>query len=721
METGGRSVIANPGGHVPATARLGLLRMRLEKGPRGMDQMARAAQRFHDTVYRIMQEAHRAGLLTDEQMRLIAGNRDSYATFTPLEYVDTFVPSGIRHQAGTFKEVANPYISTVLKMLTMQRAIELQRAKQLTVSTLVAHFPAEIEPAETRQMPGGGKQPVPPKVKGQRQLMLRDAGKPVWFNVPAEIAEMFERAEVPLLRSIAELMGTPFRKVFYPLFITFNPVFQLVRHPVREARRSFRNAPEGLFNNVMQGVRPELRAFVKRGEISPLIAEMLEQMVITPPELDFISSLQRKDAFGEILRNFNLLPEAERPAWMKARVLQPALTLFRWIEQTGHTNMLMPRVATYKAMTGELGWPREDAAFYVRNFIGVPNHMKKGKYAWLASPIFPFINVWSKGWAADLELATKGYRRSDGPDEPGKSAASWWFRWAGTSGIWTVLKAAAGLGLLGAGIKKLMDGISTHDKLNYDVIPLGTAPGKDFGQKTVFIKIPQDQSDRLLSGLVLTLLTRGGEALQGKGVNTQHMLSDLFSVGTSDMPGVNPAVSLTRGWLQYLDGQNPIDTFRNRPVLTNDEFLAGGWPGFKHMLGWSYGQGGLQSFVSYNPNADSALETVLGSVPVVNGLMGVSDYGYREQQQEQQQKIEATTAELRLSLPEDVQRLLQERGHLAALRITVRTPEQAMRLRTLDGWYTRVYKPAEQITLETGDTSFLGGLETVSKAYMPGQ
>jgi hypothetical protein len=723
IETGGRSVIANPGGHVPATARLGLLRMRLEKGPRGMTQIDRAAQKFHDTVFRVMQEAHRAGLLTDDQMRLIAGNRDTYATFTPLEYVDTFVPSGIRHQAGTFKEVANPYISTVLKMITMQRAIELQKAKQLAVQTLVQHFPGEIEPAETRSRVGGGKEPVPPRVKGQRQLMLREAGRPVWFNVPAEIAEMFERGDVPLLRSAVELLGAPFRKVFYPLFITFNPVFQLLRHPMREARRSFRNAPDGLFNTVLQGVRPELKAFVRHGDISPLIAEMLEQMVITPAEMDFISSLQRKDAFGQILRNFHLLPEEAQPAWKEAKLLRPAVRLFHWIEQTGHVNMLLPRVGVYKATTQELGWPREDAAFYVRNFIGVPNHMKKGKYSWIATPILPFLNVWTKGWAADLELATRGYRRSDGPNgpdgkpRPGKSAAAWWFRWASTSGVWTVMKVAASLGLMGAGIKKLMDGISTHDKLNYDVVPVATARGKDFGTKTVYLKIPQDQTDRLLSGLVYMLLTHGGQAMQGKGLNPRNALSDMFNIGTSDMPGVNPAISLANGWRTYLDGQNPIDGFRNRPVLTNDEYLAGGWPGLERMLGWTWSESGMQSFVSYNPNADSALETTLGSIPVVNGLVGVSDYGYREQQENQQHQIEAKAAQMRLSLDPAVQRLLQERSHLAALRTAVRTPEQAARMRQLNGWYANVYKPAEEAAMKSGDKTFLNGLKDASAPY----
>lgn len=712
IETGGRSVIANPGGHTPETARAGLLRLRLIKGMRGMTILEASAQKFHDEVHGLMREAHSVGLLTDAQMTLIEGNRDNYATFTPLEYVDTYVPAGIAHQAGTFKEIANPYISTVLKMVTMTRAIELQKAKKLMVQVMEGYWPGEFERAQTRRDALGRETPMPPRVKGLRQIMLREHGKPAWVNVPAEIAEMFQRGDVPLLRSVMEVLGTPWRKIFYPLFITFNPLFQTIRHPVREARRSFRNAPDELRQislgdtvvlgkNIFQRVRPELRAFIKEGEISPLIAEMLENFVITAPEMDFVAA-HRSDAFGRILQQWHVLPKSERPAWLRSRVMKPAVQLFHWIEQTGHINMMLPRVGVYKALVNDLGWSRADASFYVRNYIGVPNHLKKGKYAWIANQVFPFVNVWSKGWVADFELASKGYTRASAPDEPGKSPASWWFRWAMTSGIWTMVKAAGSLGLLGVGAKWYFDRMSKHDKLNYDVVPLGELPGKE-GGKALFLAMPQDQTDRLLSGLAYSFLMRAGLAAQGKPLDMGGAVTDLTQVGTSDMPGLNPLLKLAAAWKTYAQGQNPMDDFRGKPVLTNDEYLAGGLPALEKMIGWSYDQTGLQTFVKYNPNSDSTTETVLGRLPVVNGLLKVTDYGLRESQSEEKKILDAKSAKLRLSLDDATQQLLQEHGHLSSMRTQIRTPAQQARLQQLNGWYNTVYKPAEQEIMQIED------------------
>jgi hypothetical protein len=68
--------------------------------------------------------------------------------------------------------------------------------------------------------------------------MLREAGKPAWYNVPKEIALMFEQTPLPLIESGLDVLRRGFQKVFYPLFITFNPIFQLVSNPIRDARRS---------------------------------------------------------------------------------------------------------------------------------------------------------------------------------------------------------------------------------------------------------------------------------------------------------------------------------------------------------------------------------------------------------------------------------------------------------------------------------------------------
>jgi hypothetical protein len=724
VETGGRSVIANPGGHTPETARMGLLRLRMEHGMKAMTILEAATQKFHDEVFALMQEAHKAGLFTDEQMALIEGNRDFYAAFVPLEYVDTFVTSGIRHQAGTFKEIADPFVSTVLKAVTLHRAIELQEAKQMTVQTLSSHFPGEISAAETVRAPGGMAMPRPPKERGMKQLMLKVGGKPAWYNVPAEIAAMFEHTDIPLLRGTLEVLDWPFRNIFYPLWISFNPLFQLIRNPIRDALRSFVNAPDQMLRTVLNGVRPEIAAFVKQGDISPLIADMLANFAITPPEQTFQESLVRKDTFGEILRQFDVLPPSEKPKLLESKIMAPLVKWGQWITNIGKMNELIPKAGAYKVLVNELGWDRADAAYYVRNYIGTPNYLKKGKYIWIPGTVFPFTNIWTKGWAADLELMRKGFKRSIDPEEPGKSPASWWFRWAATSGVWTVLKAAASLGLLGAAMKQLMDRVSSYDKTNYDIVPVGTLPSKDGQGKTAFIPIPKDPTDRILSGISYTMMMYLGKTLiTGEPTTLGDTMAKNLSVGASDVPGLHPLLKIAGAWFTYLQGENPADSFRGQNILTNDQWLAGGWDSLQAMMGWTYKQTGAQSFVRYNPDADSTTEFVLGMIPAANGMLKVSNYGLREAQQAMEQQLDTDSAKFRLSLPTEVRKLLQERGYLSSLHGENRTVEQTMRLHSLNQWYSKAYKPTEtraaEVEQEGGNTKpAIQQLQNLSKPYV---
>ncbi len=727
IDTGGRSVIANPRGETPQTARLQLLRMRLENGTRAQTLLEAGAQKFHDEVFQVMQEAHQAGLLTDAQMTLIAGNRDNYATFTPLEYVDTFVPAGLRAQAGTFKDSANPFFQTVLKMITMHRAIEFQRVKTAAVQILQTHFPAEIERAATRRDAMGGEHPLPSRDPKQKQIELREAGKPVWYNVPAEIGTMFEKMAPGQVGAVLGVVDSIFRGFFYKSFITFNPLFQLLRNPLRDARRTYVNAPSGiglwdiarqlpLLKQVGSNTALEaVRALVRQGEQHPVIAEMLDNLAITPGEATFATTGGKPaSTFDRMLEQFGVLPaQAQARAWTQIPLVkQIIIPLAKAIETAGRMNELLPKVSAYHILTNRLGWAPGDAAHYVRTYVGTPNWTKKGNKIATPAVIFPFTNIWMKGWHADATLALKGYQRSDRPDAPGKSPASFWFRWAATSGIWTVLKVAASLGLLGIGLKKLMDGVSSHYKANYDILPLGHTGKSDFDPKgkVAFIPIPKDPTDRVLSGILYNTLRAGGIAAARAGIfgddiaqmnaneppsSIGDALTKNLSVGASDMPGLNPLLKIADGWKTYLAGQNPIDSYRGSFVLSDKQFLAGGWDGAKPMIAWTYGQTGLQSFMSYDPHANTTLEQTIASTPVLSGLVKITDYGFQETQQAGERLEKAAAARVALGMPNNAQQLAGEFSMLRGLGKADRNPAQEDRYRALSSWHQK-YKIAEE-------------------------
>jgi hypothetical protein len=751
VETGGRSVIPNPQGHPPKTARDALTAERLRNGMKRQTLLEFAVQKFHDEVFDVMQEAAKVGLLTPEQMKLIATNRDHYAAFVPLEYVDTFVPAGIHSQSGTLKDIGSPFLSTVLKVLTFQRAIQFQKLKAATVDLMMQSFSHEIRPAETRKSAGGGTVAVPPRDKGQTQLSLRVNGQMAWFNVPKEIGLMFEYAPAPLIESAMELLGKPFRSMLYPIFITFNPIFQMVTNPIRDVRRTLTNRPMSIgWGSILRqlplikhiGRNPALddvRLLIQKGEQAPMIAEMIDNLAITPGEATFSATAGvPTKGWDKLMQDHGLLPADEQSKWYPTR--WPVIgRVFSAIQTAGRMNELLLKRTVYAKVRMQ-GWKPNEAATMVRNVIGTPHFGRRGKHANIPNSIFPFFNIWTKGWAADAKMAAKGYRRASRPDAPETSAAAWWMRWAMMSAVPRMLVIGGGLGLMGKAIKNLLDGIGDHDKANYDVIPIGYEGASEVNAdgKTVYIRIPKDPTDRLVSGIFGNILTAAAVKAAKAGVFGQDiadmnadrtpslsgMMAGNIGIVDSDVPGLNPLIKTASAWKDYLAGQNPVDSFRNRSILSEDEHLAGGWEGTKSMLAWTYGQTGAQSFIRYNPQSDTTTEILIDNTPLINGLFKVSDYGHRQTQEDGQAADRLPKAEERLALPADVQKIRQEFTYLQSLGAKFRTPPQSARMESLKTWDKAVYKISMEQLLQTEDTATKAAIrrqmEESSKPFIKG-
>jgi hypothetical protein len=279
-----------------------------------------------------------------------------------------------------------------------------------------------------------------------------------------------------------------------------------------------------------------------------------------------------------------------------------------------------------------------------------------------------------------------------------------------------MLQAAGALGLLGAAIKEYYDGISDYNKTNYNVLPLGFGEGGEFGKRVAYVRVPRDETHRLVSGMLYqTIMLAGGEG-GPKGA------SNLLAFGSGQVPGLNPILEIADGWKTYLEGQNPRDNFRGSPVLTNAEWLAGGWPGAKAMLGWTAQNTGVTNFVRYDEDANTGLEMAVSAAPGLNRFIQFSDAGYRERQQATESKESAARARLRLAMPANVQSLGSEYYHLRSVSPDLRTPQQTIRLLELSRWHKSIYTDFEEAMSATGTTpGMLRSLEDLSRPYERGQ
>lgn len=754
-EAGGRAVLANPLGITPIQARKQLLAMRLHLGPEAVEKLDYSARNFQDLVFGIVERGAEAGIYSPSNLALARANRYNYATFAVLEYLEQsdHIPAAIRQQHGTLSEIASPFTATVIKMMTANKLIEFNRAKRVTIDLLRQHFAGEIQPArETKlALAGGGvvtRFARPPA--GKQELMELVDGKPRAWYVEPEIARMFDHVMPAKAHSVVAVLNWTFRTIFYPAFITYNPGFAFYLNVLRDAQRTYIKLPAGVSRpayfagqlRAWETTRARLKADVDTTQLARrrVLRQLAQQRPLTPDETDEIENLDRRalaiemlatralpspydsllvnptgrtDYWGELLRQYRLLPEAAKTGWLREK-LAPLARFAGVIPYYGQILEALPKTSAYRLLTRDYGWSAHDAAYYVRNHIGTPNFLRRGIWTAMDGTVLPFVNIFQQGFAADLQQA-----RGKIPVGPEAKAQRWsfWRRMTEAVFLPRLLQALAAAGVFGLALKRLYDAVSDYDKTAYLILPLGERRDGDFGYKTVYLRIPQDEMERMVGGVLQNIV----QAAVDGHADAAQSLAGITSFAGGQLPNVNPIVSMGAAWSSYLSGTNPIDPFRGQSILTNTQFLAGGWTGTKGMLAWSWRETGGANFAYWDPRSGNTTETVISALPIVNRALKVSDAGLRDKQAEDQRMIEKRGAQIRSAMPTPVARLLQEYTGLSYIRAPLRTPAQQMRLATLDVWYQQVWQPSYELMRMTDDSESWRGtgrmLEEMVKGY----
>lgn len=734
--TTGRTVLANPHGHNPATARRELLVMRYRLGPARMEALKAAARQFQDLVFEVVERGHASGIYSTDNFNRAKANRYNYATFAVVDYLEQspYIPAAIKQQRGTLKDVANPFTATVLKMLTANKLAEHNQAKRVAVQLLTQHFPGEIAQAAVSKIPlasGRMMYRAKPAPHGKHELIVLRDGKPITWHVDRPIADMFEMRTPASSHAAIGVMNWAFRNLFYPVFLTYSPAFQLWMNPIRDLRRSYVNLPAGvkrrhyigeqirknvtararLLNDVQQADlvrRRTLRALAQRQPLSEaqteelrtldlraLSIELLATRALSTPFEAFAHNPTRDDVWGKMLQDYKLLPEEGKGTFLREHILG-RLGLGAAADKLDKAGMIleaMPKAGAYHVLTRELGWTAGEAAQFVRNHVGTPNHMRRGKWASIDGTVIPFLNIFMQGFAGDLRQA-RGLAL--GPVDPRKQRFEWWRRMTEGTLLPRLLQALAAAGVLGAGLKKTYDAISDYNKTNYLVLPLGTTTGGDNGYKTVAMRLPEDETARVLGGLLHhTVQAAFNEDPAAKG-----SLTDLVNVMGGNVPGVNPIITLADGWRHYAAGVNPRDGLRGNTVMSSTQFNAGGWPRLQGMFGFTWDTVGGSNFIRWDRNANTTAEMVLGATPLLNRSLIITDAGLRERQEQANVNFDQRNAQIRANMPDNVNRLLAEYNRLQALRPETRTPEQQFRLKELSLWNAKIWQPNYRLMQE---------------------
>ena len=660
IAAGDRSDVANPRGITPDAAKEALENMAVEIGKENVEVLIKNAEKFRGAIKAVATEAYESGLYSEELYKQMIEN-PAYVTFQVLDHLEDGMTSRVYKSIGTLKDIANPADSSMLKVITTIRATERNNVTKSVVKFLEKNFAGEISEAKYSGSEKG-RRPLPSKKENEELITFFEGGKMKGYYVDPYIAQSINNESVG--RVLAEITGLRFMNstLFRPLFITFNLGFQSFNF-IRDFVRFWKNIPDMTLARaakryIQAGKIARVRAFGARkngadAEIEEQLRQLEDERVFSITFGDLIAGESEFDSQVEkILAGTGIKDFQPEPAEMrvprfakpvvktldKAGVLTVANSILDTIKQIGDFIETLPKAAGVyefqsKAEDGKL--TREQKS-YIRRKLGSPDFLAGGTFKPFTNEVFLFSNAILQGIRADVEVAT----------DPKTRSAFWWK----TSKVVVVPKLlmfAALLGLFGRGLKDMFDDVSEYDMTNYTIIPLG----KDENDKTVYFRLPADESSRFIGGLVWKMLNLG-RSNQTIGRN----IADVVSYTGGQLPSLSPTISTASAIAQYVSGKNPYDAFRGREVLSEDVFKAGGSESAKAFAGWVFQQMGGGIFYRFyhepvTPKAESKAEQIV-NLPLLGNILGrfirVSDFGQVEKLRSIKEQTEKEEARARI-------------------------------------------------------------------------
>jgi hypothetical protein len=632
-----RGEMANPQGYTPAESNSQLDYLKKRLGDKRFASLEKAAKKFHDIVFEITKQAVEVGYYSlDNFKNKIEPNRDNYAAFAVTKYLEDYVPAAIKQQVGTFEDVGNPFTTTVMKLHSLLRQIDLNRGKGGVVRFLKENFPDEIESVPVNHQT---KQATKPAPRGHENIYVFEDGKIAAYSVPTEVSKVFLTHDIGGLTQAAAVMGSAVYKVFHPVLVTFRPAF-LAANPFKDIRRTLRTIPAYTNpKNQKPGqsqvtIRDLLRSYWENrgvayrravGISDPLIREMYASRALDVPFVDPDTESADSTQINRMMVRHGIKQEAEPD---RGVIVNAAKKLADLAEFVGVFQETLNKAAVYSEMKKH-GYSTEEAAYVTKKLPGTPDYKSRGLYTAITNPIFMYSKVKWNGLFSELSLIQNPKTRASYalrllPD----IAATWTYR-------------AALAGAFGPAVQEAFGYVSKYMLDNYDVIPLGFVDDEEDEdkKKLMFFSGPTDevaQTARQIAGSMFDFvqeLTAGGsksgspETAAGDAIN---------SALTAVVPTTNPLLNIAHKWLEYSQGKNPKD-FTNTDIVPPRSWAAGGIDSTKMMLLWTGEQFGVASDVAEFMGLPGRFGTrkevsgpIFARIPGVSRLIRTSSYGLRE-------------------------------------------------------------------------------------------
>ena len=628
----------------------------------------------------VIPELKESGMYDKELIAKLENNKE-YVTFNVrkylLERIEKYGPNSsatrfLKGSKGTFDDIMNVFNATLEKDMLLMVEAKRHRTMALTVKWLKENknwmeaygkkSGEAYRPDRVIYKPkfiGEGKLEKP--AKGMEQFSYMKDGKMQHWHVNKFVAQSFKENPNGTMMMYKIMTGTG--DVFRKMFTEYNPAFWPINLG-RDLNRSVKllkgaryidiagKGKNSLLKYYFKAVKPAYQSIFKDG------TELTRWM----ESEGFLISMN--EGYRGQAGSKALMKGLDPDTYMLERLLgdmqkKKGFDKF-WNDTFGHLFSTLgnfarmfertPKIAGTMYLRdaikrGDLKMNDKEMMLRIQSEVGSPNFLRQGRLNAFTNNLYLYSNAFKEGWRADITRF-----REDPASVGGKFIAY--------NVMPKILQKMMEVGLFGASLGMVYKyGISDWDKINYIPIVLGeTQDGRP-----VYLRIPQDETSRLINGFLYKAMSIGDDGKTG----TFETPADLFGyLGSSGLPSMNPVFSLFGDVIGWMNGTTPYDDFRGTTAIDKTTDKADDARKNKELLKWffnTYSGQGLYKFKSNNfEEISSELEEML-DMPVVgrilNRFVKIGNnpiVGYMENSEGGLQQYEKENAQVTLDFKEAI-------------------------------------------------------------------
>ena len=589
--------------------------------------------RLTDEFYRIRQDMIipeiKESKMYDAEVVKNMENNYQYGTFNVAEYLlkrmekygsNNTATLALKKSKGYLGEIQNLLTATMEKDMILLVEAKRHRTMRMTVDWLkdnkswLENYNRTFTGSgmKLRDISVEGKERIiqKPKMVGKGKIEAPPKGmKPFHYMVNGELKTYFVNRHIadafsanPLTQFYAMKQVTLSADVFRKLFTEYNPAFWPINMG-RDIQRSVKLLPNARYFDLLgagknsyvkflfKAIKPAYKSIFKDG------TELTRWMEREGFLISMVEGYRGQAGHKAIKRG------VDNDTFMIEKLLD------KEVKQHGNLNKLYdktfgqlfnklgnfarmfersPKIAGYlflkdQIARGKLKMTDKELMIRIQSEIGSPNFLRQGKMHTITNNLFLYSNAAKEGWRADYN------RFKEAPASVGMKFIAY-------NVTPKILQKAFTLGLFGTGIGYLYKyGVSEWDQVNYIPIVLGTTPDG----RAVYFRIPQDESSRLLNGLLYKAMDLPNKDNLGEVLSTP--LDMIGYLGKGGTPDLNPIISLLSDTMSWMTGITPFDDWRGTSAIDKDLDKAGGFQKQVEILKWffnSYSGTGFHKFKS---------------------------------------------------------------------------------------------------------------------------